>query len=92
MGSSSCLSLLLLCVEVSWRIETDKIGVSGKDCLPHLLLIFGVAGGLGGDSSLRFMLVMLVRFSLSQWSMLIWSVMMIMLRWDWLVSEIMLWW
>ena len=53
-------------MEVSWRIETDKIGVSGKDCPPYLLLIFGVAGGLGRDSSLRFMLEMLVRLSLSQ--------------------------
>ena len=66
MGSSLCLSLLLLCVEVSRRIETDKIGVSGKDCPPYLLLIFGVAGGLGRDSSMHFMLEMLVRLSLSQ--------------------------
>ena len=44
-------------MEVSWGIETDKIGVSGKDCPPYLLLIFGVAGRLASDDDAALLIL-----------------------------------
>ena len=80
MGPCFCLEPLLQFEDDSSRFETEKIEFCGKEhLLSYSLVFFGVAGGLGKDSFLHFILEMLDRFSSVWCSMLLlyWAMMLL---------------
>ena len=72
MGPCFCLEPFLRFEDDLSRLETEKNECCGKEhLLSYSLVFFGVAGGLGKDSFLHFILEMLDRFSSVCCSMLL---------------------